>query len=838
MTAADNQVTLEEALELAQRHHQTGNLIVAEQTYRDILNAVPDYFPAITYLGIVLYQKGDVKDALTYFKQATEIDDKDGQAWGNYAVVLSETKQQDEAVKAFKKAIKLAPDNAEIHSNYAHTCWQIKDFDEAEKHARRAIALNPDFPDALLNLGNAVSGHGNHKEAIQHWKKAVKINDQYFKAHNNLGFSLRVEGKSIEAEEYCRKAIELNPQYPEAWNNLGNVLYDQGKVLESEEAFRQATNFKPDYEQAHNNLALALLAQSRYAEAAAAARYATTFNPEYADAYSTLSIAEREQGNMMEAEKNARKAIDLAPDNAELHLNLVDILLTTDRLDDANQVVEKALELNPDTPSAYSKLASIKELMGDLDAALHYIEDGLEKNPDYVELLIRRAQIYHINNDLPKAELAIEAAEKIAPDHVNVMTTKSDILQSLGKMDEAEKFTRAAQQRYPNFAGFYFSLSKFKKFTKDDPDFKKMKELAKNQDRIGIHQASALNYGLFSAYQNVGQYSKAFNSLKQANDLRRKIVPYNSRIAQYQYENLKETNKKGFAKPYIGKGYKSEIPVFIVGMPRSGTTLTEQIISSHPDVYGAGELPHFSRMMKEYGEMTPENAKKIGKGYVDAVKELDTTGKALRITDKMPGNFSRMADIVRALPEAKIIHCRRDPIDTCLSCYKQNFARGQYWSYNLEELAAEYRRYADLMAHWRKVLPEGSFIEINYEETVADLEKQARMLIDYVGLPWDDACLSPHKNKRAVLTASKAQVIRPVYSSSVKAWKRYEKQLQPLIEGLGDLVPQKKKKAPAKKAATSAKTATPKKTAAKKPVAKKTTPKKTAATKTKTKKKS
>ncbi|MEC7029312.1 MAG: sulfotransferase, partial [Pseudomonadota bacterium] len=194
----------------------------------------------------------------------------------------------------------------------------------------------------------------------------------------------------------------------------------------------------------------------------------------------------------------------------------------------------------------------------------------------------------------------------------------------------------------------------------------------------------------------------------------------------------------------------------------------------------------------------------------------------------MPGNFARIGEIVSILPNAKIIHTRRNPIDNCLSCYKQNFARGQYWSYNLEELAEYYKLYEDLMAYWREVLP-GQFLEIDYEDTVSDLETQARKLIDYVGLEWNDACLQPHKQKRAVLTASKMQVIKPVYKTSVKAWERYGKNLEPLIVGLGmedELKELKKTKKPATKAKTAPKTKvkTATKSAAKK--APKKTPKK------------
>ena len=220
-------------------------------------------------------------------------------------------------------------------------------------------------------------------------------------------------------------------------------------------------------------------------------------------------------------------------------------------------------------------------------------------------------------------------------------------------------------------------------------------------------------------------------------------------------------------------------------MPRSGTTLTEQIISSHPDVFGAGELPDIMRTKRRVNEISAANLKEAGQLYVDLTSARDKSGKAKRITDKMPGNYMNIGFIASILPNAKIIHCCRSPMDTALSNYKQNFMVGQYWSYDLEEMGVEYLRYLDLMEYWHEQLP-GRILDIHYEDTVNDLEGQARRLIDHIGLPWDDACLEPHKQKRAVLTASKSQVTKPVYKTSVQKWKRYEDQMQPLVKVLND----------------------------------------------------
>ena len=216
-------------------------------------------------------------------------------------------------------------------------------------------------------------------------------------------------------------------------------------------------------------------------------------------------------------------------------------------------------------------------------------------------------------------------------------------------------------------------------------------------------------------------------------------------------------------------------------MPRSGSTLTEQILASHPDVFGAGELSDLSNIDHKFGNDISTRVKEFGEEYCTGLRGYHPDAK--RITDKMPGNFMRLGMILTSMPNAKVIHTKRNPIDTCLSCYKQLFARGQYWSYNLEEMAQYYKEYEKMMAHWLEVFP-GQIYEISYEETVSDFENQARALIDYVELEWNDACLTPHKTKRPILTASKGQVVKPVYKTSVKAYERYEKQLQPLIEGL------------------------------------------------------
>jgi hypothetical protein len=296
---------------------------------------------------------------------------------------------------------------------------------------------------------------------------------------------------------------------------------------------------------------------------------------------------------------------------------------------------------------------------------------------------------------------------------------------------------------------------------------------------MGQQAEISLYYALYRAFEDIGDHDRAFAYLKRGSDLKRLTIPYDQAQSRLHLDRMKDMFTPAFIEQFKGRGDDSDLPVFIVGMPRSGTTLTEQIISAHPDTYGAGELIDLNvAEMSLGGTFTPENAALLGKTYINRIRKL--APDALRITDKMPGNYYRIGMIAAALPHAKIIHCRRNPIDTCLSCYKQLFARGQYWSYTLEDLGHFYQVYEEMMDHWRTVLP-GRFLEVDYEATVNDFEHQARSMINHVGLPWHPACLEPHKNKRTVLTASKTQVIQPVYKTAVESWRIYEKHLQPLI---------------------------------------------------------
>lgn len=779
------QVTLEEALAIAQQHHESGNLTLADRTYRDILAVVPDDFTSLHYLGIISYQRGNPQEGVELMKKAIAVHDGLADSWNAYAVMLAQLGNNDTAIEKWEKALELKPDYPEALSNMGNALWELGRFEEARKACQKAVDIKPEHADGYINLGNAIASMGEVELAIETWKKALEYNHLHPNAFINIGNALRDLGRLKESEEHCRRALEIAPDHPDALLNLGNALRDQGSFEEAEEAYRKAISFRPNFIDAHNNLTLVLMSQRRYGEALTAARYVIAFKPDHAYAHSNLAVTLRELGKLEEAEDAARKALQLNPDSAEIKIELADILFLSDRLDEAETLFNDAAEVIPDSPHLYMKLGAVLERANRIEEALEANEKAAELSPEIPEVYYRQALIHYMAYNIPEALKYLDKALEIKPDYPSVLATKSEILQASGDMEGAEKAARDGL-KIESLPALYFTLGKLKKYTKDDPDFTAMEKLAKEPQNLGRNQEIPLHFSLFKAYEDIKDYDNAFEHLKKGNDLKRASVVFDRDAQKMTFDKLEETFSPESFQKNEGAGLEDPAPIFIVGMPRSGTTLTEQIIASHPDVYGAGELHYMTEVEKRFGVVTPENATDMGQLYMDRVRGIgDESKNAKMITDKMPGNYMRIGQIVSTLPNAKIIHCQRNPVDTCLSCYKQLFARGHYWSYNLDEMAEHYKLYQGIMSYWREVLPD-RFLEIKYEETVNDFENQARKLIDYVGLEWNDACLTPHKSKRSVMTASKGQVRQPVYKTSVEAWRRYEKQLSGFAEQLKD----------------------------------------------------
>ncbi|GJL85522.1 MAG: hypothetical protein DHS20C02_12970 [Micavibrio sp.] len=777
-------VTLDEAVTLAQGHHQSGNYILAERTYRDILRSVPDHFPTTQFLGVLLFQSGNYDEAKYFLKLALDTEPEDHNCWNNYGGVLTAVHEYEEALDAYNRALKAAPTYLDALNNKSYTLWLLGRLDEAEEACHKALEVAPDSVVALNNLGIILSKQIKFEESIDIWEKASELSPDEAMVWINWGNILREMGRLSESEEKCRKAIELAPDNPEALNNLGNALRDQSKPEEAIEYYRKAANIKPDYHQVHNNMAIAYADNCRFEESAIAAKYAVAFKDDFADGYINLSRALCELGDYEPAHRAAQRSIHLDPENPETYLGLADVLLKSDQFDDGEAVLQEALKKEPNSARAYMKLCEIRDNMNDFEGAIEAIDKAIEISPDMAQPWMRKAMTYYLAGEVEAALETVDKALQLSPKWTVALQQKAEMLVAINENEQAEEIIREIFKVTKELPGTYGTLTSIKKFkSEDDEDFQNMLDLEDKVESFGQNLAAALYFAISDAYEQMKKYDQSFEYLKRANDIKRKSVPYITWKDMDYHGLVKEKYTPQLLKQNEGKGCDSDVPVFIVGMPRSGTTLTEQILAAHPDVLGAGELPYMGKVDKMTRHQSITDAKTLGEEYLKLARTKDKDGDAKRIVDKMPANYMFVGFIASILPNAKIIHCRRNPIDTCLSCYKQNFARGQYWSYNLEELADAYKRYLDLMEYWKEVLP-GRILEVDYETTVNNLEDEAKRLIDHIGLEWNDACLEPHKQKRNVITASKAQVTKPVYNTSVEKWRRYEEQLQPLVQEL------------------------------------------------------
>ncbi len=626
-------------------------------------------------------------------------------------------------------------------------------------------ALEKQFPSTpyIPNLLGAVNaGLGRLEQAVANYEKALAIKPDSAEAHNNLGNALRELGKLDEAVASYNKALQINPDFAEANNNLGNALKELGKPDKAVANYHKALSINPDYTEAHSNLGNAL-SELGLLDAAVASYYkALAINPDYTEAHNNLGNALQDLGKLDEAVASYSKALQINPDYTEAHNNLGNVLRELGRLDEAVASYNKALQINPDSAEAHNNLGNVLQDLGKLDEAVASYNKALQINPDSAEA----------HNNLGNA------------------------LRELGKLDEAIACYHKALQINPDYGEAHRHLAYVKKFTKYDDDIKVMEEVYARSD-VSDQQRMHLAFALGKAFEDLHQHEKAFGLYLTGNTIKRGTYEYSIKAAAKTIEGLTELFTTKLFNEHKTAGSSDETPIFILGMPRSGTTLVEQILASHTNVYGAGELNHLSRIVASrftkisdvklsysLAQAGGDDFLNAGCEYISMIRENVDSAKF--ITDKMPLNFHHIGMIKLMLPKAKIIHCCRDARDTCLSIFKNYFSTdGNYYAFQLDELGLYYNLYRDLMAHWHSVLP-GFIYDIHYEEIVANQEAQSRSLLSYCGLEWDDACLEFYNTDRIVKTASVTQVRKPIYQDSVRSWTRYENWLAPLLDVLAD----------------------------------------------------
>ena len=508
------------------------------------------------------------------------------------------------------------------------------------------------------------------------------------------------------------------------------------------------------------------------------------------------AIAHQNAGQLAEAIVIYQQMIALEPDLPGVYSNLGHVFGALGRLSEAEHALRMAISLKPDFAEAFSNLGNTLNDLGRPEEALSAHRHAIRLNPGLSRAHSNLGVVLAGLGRLEEAEQAYRRAILLDSGSASAHGNLGLLLGELGRIDEARQAAQEAVRLAPDDPHHWRNLGWLKKFEVGDPDIALMEKLAKNAASLNARDRTELHFALAKAYEDTAQFDRAFRHLLEGNSLKRAHVSYNEMETLAGMGRLEETFTCELIREWEGSGEQSSVPIFIVGMLRSGSTLVEQILASHPQVFGAGELKSFGKAvasMPEGQEMSSgnlqtglrvpgERLRDLGTRYLADLLRL--APDAIRITDKMPSNFLNLGLIYLALPNAAIIHTIRDPLDTCVSCFSKLFDDPQPHTYDLAELGRYYRSYRDLMAHWHRVLPPQRILDVHYEEVVRDPQLAARRIVAYCGLRWDRRCLDFHLTERPVRTSSAPQVRQPLYKGSAGRARPFQAFIGPLLTEL------------------------------------------------------
>lgn len=672
-------------------------------------------------------------------------------------------------------------------------------FAQAERVCRQIIAARPANGDAHNILGVTLAALGQTDEAIAVLRRAIKINPQAASYHANLGEILRLAGQLDEAASVIDEAIRLDPQNPQALNNRGIIQYERKQFADAVESYQRALELRPTMAEAHNNLGNALRLLGDVDGALHAYQEALTQREVYPEAYNNLGTLLQLDGKMEEAEHALRKAIQQNPGYIEAHNNLAQFLSAQQQDVEALRVLGEALKIAPANIQTLLITARIQLRRNNLEAAEQAVRLALQQEAENADALTILGQVLHETDRYDEAIAVLDRALKAAPESPEALNFYGVALKSVGRLGEAREHILKALQLNDSMYGAYANLNDLIDFSQGVGDelFNRMQAIFEAVPDATAEPFLALHFAYAKALDDRGQHEQALDHYITGGRMKRAQLEYKEEDTHGFFDAIRAAFPKEVFENRKYEGLDDDRPVFIVGMPRSGSTLVEQILSSHPDIFGAGEVKYLSQGLGQLRDRFPslpkypEMIQKITPAQLDIVahkyqQALSVgAGDAKRITDKLLTNYFFLGLINLLFPKAKVIHTRRDPVDTCLSGFTKLFKDDMPHSYDLAELGRYYRKYCELMDHWEAVLPEGFMTSVVYEDVVADTEKEAKRLIQFLGLPWNKKCVDFHKSDRPVKTASVAQVRKPIYKSSVQRWKKYGAGLQPLVDAVG-----------------------------------------------------
>jgi tetratricopeptide (TPR) repeat protein len=675
---------------------------------------------------------------------------------------LFSRQRHGQAANVCRQVLQHNPKNADAHNILGVCLDAMGKTKEGVAAIRRAIKLAPHASSYRANLGEVLRNHGDLADALIELIEAVRLDPRNAEAHNNLGI-VRYEKKEYEqAVAAYRQALAINPRFAEAYNNLGNSLRMVPDLEGAQLAYEKALGQREVYPEAYNNLGTLLREQGKDEQAEHALRKAIAQNPSYIDAYHNLAAIYHTENKDVEALRLMADVLAFAPRNAKCLILTAQIQTRRSNYAAAEAACRIVLEDEPHSCAALTTLGMLMHETDRYEESIRCLEDALKHDPKDAEA----------NNFYGVA------------------------LKSVGRLDEARSQILRAIAQNEKMYGAYANLNDLVNFAEEDALFATIEGLMDAEEDKSAKRLLPLHYAYAKALDDRKDHAKALQHYIAGGQMKRTIVDYSEADAFQFFADIKARFPKEIFenRPYAGNA--DARAVFIVGMPRSGSTLVEQIISAHPDVFGAGEVKYLSKVLNGLRDRFPSLSRypqiitEMDGGHFGLVaqKYLEQIGVAAngaaKITDKLLTNYYFVGLIHLLYPNAKIINTLRDPVDTCLSAFTKLFKDDMPHSYDLGEIGRYYMQYAALMEHWRSVLPAGVMMSVQYEDVVKDTEAAARNILEFVGLPWNDACLEFHKSSRPVKTASVAQVRKPIYTTALKRWHKYGSGLAPLLAAL------------------------------------------------------
>ncbi|MDG1799228.1 MAG: sulfotransferase [Luminiphilus sp.] len=613
-----------------------------------------------------------------------------------------------------------------------------------------------------------------------------------------LANALTRQKRLAEAEDQIRFGLSIEPEFPQLHEDLGSVLAMQGDMEAAVASFEHAIALQPALPLVHKKLAQALHALGRQSEAGEAL---STYMGGDEERRLVFQAVERLRNGDSDAATESFKAIlRQYPSSVNAMRHLASCYLGKKvQLEDAEALVRRATQLAPGFAGAWMTLASVLLEKSNTIEAIKAYKEVTRLEPNNSESWAGLANALAVAMYPEESTEAFKHSLALNPNVPGVQMGYGHVLKTIGKQDEALKAYRAAIAGRADFGEVYWSMANLKIFNFEEEE---VKEMLTQVERDDISESATVHFhfSLGKAYEDKKDFDKAWHHYQTGNQLKRESVEHEPLEMQSRFDAIKETFTADFLRERAGQGCDAQDPIFIVGLPRSGSTLVEQIIASHSQVEGTSELPIISSISASIGryrtdgrffpeavqDLRAKDLRAYGQQYLEEAERHRVLKRPL-FTDKLPNNYPFVGLIHLILPNAKIINARRHPFDSCLGGYKQLFAQGQNFTYDMLDLAHYYQQYHEMMNHWHEVLP-GKVLDVHYEETVSDLEGQVRRILDHCGLPFEESCLRFFENDRAVKTASSEQVRQPIYKGALGTWRRYETHLALWQDQLGYIV--------------------------------------------------